>query len=79
MREKRGESPSEPIADRAYSGKFLVRVPPEDAPRPRAQGRRGRRDPQPSGERAAGVGRRLNRARERGAALRIRGCAAYSG
>ena len=28
MREN-GESPPEPIADRAYSGKFLVRVPPE--------------------------------------------------
>ena len=24
-----GESPPEPIADRAYSGKFMVRIPPE--------------------------------------------------
>ena len=24
-----GETPPEPLADRAYSGKFLVRVPPE--------------------------------------------------
>ena len=24
-----GESPPEPIADRAYSGKFIVRIPPE--------------------------------------------------
>lgn len=27
--EKSGESPPEPISERAYSGKFLVRVPPE--------------------------------------------------
>ena len=27
--EKTGESPPEPLAERAYSGKFLVRVPPE--------------------------------------------------
>ena len=26
---KNGEAPPEPIADRAYSGKFMVRVPPE--------------------------------------------------
>ncbi|WP_419950943.1 type II toxin-antitoxin system HicB family antitoxin [Candidatus Palauibacter sp.] len=24
-----GETPPEPLADRAYSGKFMVRVPPE--------------------------------------------------
>jgi len=24
-----GEEPPQPLADRAYSGKFLVRVPPE--------------------------------------------------
>ena len=24
-----GESPPEPIADRAYSGRFMVRIPPE--------------------------------------------------
>ncbi len=27
--EQTGESPPEPLADRLYSGKFLVRVPPE--------------------------------------------------
>ena len=27
--EANGEQPPEPMADRAYSGKFMVRVPPE--------------------------------------------------
>ena len=46
------ETPPAPLADRTYSGRFLVRGPPETHRAPRAASGGGGREPQPAGERA---------------------------
>ena len=43
-----------PLADRAYSGKFLVRVPPETPPGARVASGGGGCQPEPAGQRAPG-------------------------
>ena len=45
------ETAPEPLADRSYSGRFVVRVPPETHRAPGYQGSRRRRQPQSVGQR----------------------------
>ena len=51
--EETGEEPPEPLADKAFSGKFLVRLAAGNAPGARHPGGGARREPQPSRQRLA--------------------------